>query len=71
LSPIRPRKPSLKLLVKPNRHLEVVVPGESLAHDLLEEFGFVGREDRLRMELGEARRTKGLQTYGTTPYLAT
>jgi hypothetical protein len=52
-------------------YVEVVVPGESLAHDLLEEFGFVGREDRLRMELGEAPRTKGLQTYGTTPYLAT
>ncbi len=55
--------------------VEVVVPGpvESPAHDLLREFGFRGREDRLRMELGEESdvRPSGLEHYGTTPYLAT
>jgi ribosomal protein S18 acetylase RimI-like enzyme len=55
--------------------VEVTVPGavESPAHDILREFGFRGRKDRLLMELGtekEARRT-GLEHYGTTPYLAT
>jgi GNAT superfamily N-acetyltransferase len=51
----------------------VAGPDGCLAHPLLEEFGFVGRPDRLRMELGEttaAWRT-GLAHYGTTPYLAT
>jgi len=40
---------------------------------LLKEFGFVGRPDRLRMELGEetAACRAGLVHYGTTPYLAT
>jgi hypothetical protein len=38
---------------------------------VLREFGFVGYRDRLRMELGETPRTKGLEVYGTTPYLAT
>ena len=53
-------------------YVEVVLPvEEGPAHDLFDEFGFVGRGDRLRMELGEAPRTSGLQTYGTTPYLAT
>ena len=55
--------------------VEVTVPGgaESPAHDLLREFGFRGREDRLRMELGEVSLTRpaGLEHYGTTPYLAT
>jgi GNAT superfamily N-acetyltransferase len=55
--------------------VEVTVPGiaESLAHDLLSEFGFVGRKDRLRMELGEEGgfHPTGLEHYGTTPYLAT
>jgi GNAT superfamily N-acetyltransferase len=55
--------------------VEVTVPGaaESPAHELLHEFGFKGRKDRLLMELGtenETRRT-GLEHYGTTPYLAT
>jgi ribosomal protein S18 acetylase RimI-like enzyme len=55
--------------------VEVTVPGlaESPAHDLLREFGFRGRRDRLRMELsaeGEVR-DGGLEQYGTTPYLAT
>jgi hypothetical protein len=39
----------------------------------LQEFGFEGTEDRMRMELGEkkdAYRT-GLVHYGTTSYLAT
>ena len=59
--------------------VEVVAPGpegdreSAPAHELLREFGFVGREDRLRMELGEAPRPRvaGLEQYGTTPYLAT
>ena len=51
--------------------MEVSVAGKGPAHTLLEEFGFVGRQSRLCMELGETPCTKGLQTYGTTPYLAT
>lgn len=55
--------------------VEVTVPGlaESPAHDLLREFGFRGRRDRLRMELGEEseNRSGKLEQYGTTPYLAT
>jgi hypothetical protein len=55
------------------RSVEVSVPGpaESPAHGVLREFGFVGWWDRLRMELGEAPPTDGLEVYGTTPYLAT
>ena len=55
------------------RSVEVSVPGsaESSAHEVLREFGFLGWWDRLRMELGEAPRTDGLEVYGTTPYLAT
>lgn len=42
------------------------------SHDLFREFGFVGREDRLRMELGEkAAGPGGLVQYGTTPFMAT
>jgi hypothetical protein len=39
----------------------------------LQEFGFEGTEDRMRMELGEktAPYRTGLVHYGTTPYLAT
>ena len=55
--------------------VEVTVPDPegSPAHDLLREFGFRGRKDRLRMELGEAcgAQGAGLEQYGTTPYLAT
>ena len=55
--------------------VEVAVPGPagSEVHDLLREFGFAGREDRLRMELGEEGGVHrgGLVHYGTTPYLAT
>jgi hypothetical protein len=55
--------------------VQVTVPGPAgcHAHSLLQEFGFEGTEDRMRMELGEkitACRT-GLVHYGTTPYLAT
>lgn len=55
------------------RSVEVSLPAPkgSPAHELLREFGFVGRRDRLRMELGEEPRTEGLRAYGTTPYLAT
>lgn len=55
--------------------VEVTVPGPPAhpAHALLKEFGFTGRADRLRMELGEppSARPPGLVHYGTTPYLAT
>ena len=55
--------------------VRVIVPGPdaSPAHDLLRDFGFAGRKDRLGMELGErtSARPSGLVHYGTTPYLAT
>lgn len=55
--------------------VEVTVPGPagSEVHDLLREFGFEGRRDRLQMELGEegGAHPEGLLHYGTTPYLAT
>ena len=54
--------------------VRVIVPGPdtSPAHDLLREFGFKGRKDRLRMELGEpSGRPASLVHYGTTPYMAT
>lgn len=55
------------------RPVEISLPAPkgSQAHELLQEFGFVGRRDRLRMELGAAPRTDGLSAYGTTPFLAT
>jgi ribosomal protein S18 acetylase RimI-like enzyme len=46
-------------------------PGGSPAHDLFAGCGFVGRAERLRMQLGEAPDPGGLVHYGTTPYLAT
>jgi ribosomal protein S18 acetylase RimI-like enzyme len=55
--------------------VQVTVPGPAgcHAHSLLQEFGFEGTEDRMRMELGEktANCRTGLAHYGTTPYLAT
>lgn len=55
--------------------IEVTVPGPAHepAHALLREFGFTGRDDRLRMDLGEnlCSRRAGLTHYATTPYLAT
>jgi GNAT superfamily N-acetyltransferase len=55
--------------------VQVIVPGPARchAHALLQEFGFVGTEDRLRMELGEKPATcrNGLVHYGMTSYLAT
>lgn len=55
--------------------IEVTVPGPAHepAHALLREFGFAGRDDRLRMDLGESldSHRAGLTHYGTTPYLAT
>jgi GNAT superfamily N-acetyltransferase len=55
--------------------VQVTVPGPAgcRAHSLLQDFGFEGTEDRLRMELGENKATcrAGLIQYGTTPYLAT
>jgi len=42
------------------------------SHDLFRQFGFVGREDRLRMELGEeVADPGGLLQYATTPFMAT
>jgi ribosomal protein S18 acetylase RimI-like enzyme len=55
--------------------VQVTVPGPARcqAHSLLQEFGFEGTEDRMRMELGKktAAYCRGLVHYGTTPYLAT
>lgn len=52
--------------------IRVTVPGEDgSAHQLLHEFGFAGRRDRLRMEMGEAPKPRGLDEYATTAYLAT
>ena len=54
-------------------HITVAGPAECHAHSLLQEFGFEGTQDRLRMELGETKANcrAGLVYYGTTPYLAT
>jgi ribosomal protein S18 acetylase RimI-like enzyme len=55
--------------------VQVTVPGPAgcQAHSLLQDFGFEGAEDRMRMEMGEKTATcrTGLGHYGTTPYLAT
>ena len=54
--------------------VEATVTGrpEEPAHELFTEFGFLGRKDRLRMELGECTgQNPGLRSYSTTPYLAT
>jgi hypothetical protein len=55
--------------------VRVTAPGpiDSHAHSLLQEFGFQGTQDRMRMDLGEteAPRLDGLVHYGTTAYLAT
>lgn len=50
----------------------VTAPGD-FACSLYEEFGFEGREDRLRMEIGRMpeKSSGSLEQYGTTPYLAT
>jgi ribosomal protein S18 acetylase RimI-like enzyme len=42
------------------------------SHDLFRQFGFVGRKDRLRMEIGDgAADPGGLLQYATTPFMAT
>lgn len=55
--------------------VQITVPGPAgcHAHSLLQEFGFEGAQDRLRMELGETESAckTGLVHYGTTAYLAT
>jgi len=55
--------------------VRITAPGpiERHAHSLLQEFGFQGTQDRMRMELGETKapRQDGLVHYGTTSYLAT
>ncbi|MGB3635369.1 MAG: GNAT family N-acetyltransferase [Rubrobacteraceae bacterium] len=51
----------------------VTTPDDTAAHHLFEEYGFVGRKDRMQMELGTSpvNQGAGLEHYGTTPYLAT
>ena len=53
--------------------VEVVVPDANggAAHEVLEESGFTGRVDRLRMEFGVGTGSGGMEHYATTPYLAT
>jgi predicted N-acetyltransferase YhbS len=51
--------------------VEVTTSDEGQAQAVLKEFGFIGRQDRLRMELGRTPCPRGLQSYGTTSYLAT
>jgi ribosomal protein S18 acetylase RimI-like enzyme len=54
--------------------VQVTVPGPARCHShaLLQEFGFEGTKDRMRMELGEKKANRtGLVHYGTTPYLPT
>lgn len=54
--------------------VRIVAPGPEgcPSHDLLREVGFVGRPDRLRMELGRSVDVPGgLVQYGTTPFVAT
>ena len=48
-------------------------PTDHHAHSLLQEFGFQGTQDRMRMELGDTGFAcqPGLVHYGTTAYLAT
>jgi GNAT superfamily N-acetyltransferase len=52
---------------------QITVPCPTEGHPLLQEFGFQGTQDRMRMELGETKATRrdGLVHYGTTAYLAT
>ena len=52
----------------------ITTPRGTVAYGLFEESGFVGRKDRMQMELGTTSKTypgEGLEHYGTTPYLAT
>ncbi|MGI8541605.1 MAG: GNAT family N-acetyltransferase [Rubrobacteraceae bacterium] len=52
--------------------IRIVVPGEDgPAHELIRDFGFAGKRDRLRMEMGEIPEPGGLEEYATTAYLAT
>jgi ribosomal protein S18 acetylase RimI-like enzyme len=55
--------------------VRITAPGpiDRHAHYLLQEFGFQGTQDRMRMDLGETRssRQDGLVHYGTTAYLPT
>ncbi|QYJ16167.1 hypothetical protein Rxycam_01998 [Rubrobacter xylanophilus DSM 9941] len=56
------------------KRIEAAVPEgpESPAHALFRVFGFAGRSERLRMELGdEPGEGGGLEQYATTAYLAT
>ena len=63
---------SRTLQVEDEAAVEVIVPNKGPAHGLLKEFGFKGRIDRLRMELGDdSERISSLEHYATTPYLAT
>lgn len=57
----------------PTSPIEVVVPDPTNgpARNVLQEFGFRERKDRLLMELGDPSTSEGIDQYGTTPYLAT
>lgn len=57
----------------PDLPAEVVVPDptDGPSREVLQEFGFRERRDRLRMEFGNPFAPEGLEQYGTTPYLAT
>lgn len=54
--------------------VQLTVPGgNEKPHELLDEFGFSGRAERLQMELGNVGNHvhRGLEQYATTAYLAT
>lgn len=51
--------------------LRLTASGDSPAHELLREFGFAGKSDRLQMEMGAFPKPRGLDQYATTAYLAT
>jgi ribosomal protein S18 acetylase RimI-like enzyme len=62
------------LLMTGNAPVRVIATGPDgcPSHELFRSLGFVGREDRLRMELGEEPAAPGgLVQYGTTPFMAT
>lgn len=52
--------------------VQLTISGSGPVHELLREFGFSGRPDRLMMELGEGGSSpRSLVQYATTAYLAT
>lgn len=59
--------------MSPASPVEIVVPDptDGPAREVLQEFGFRERQDRLLMQLGDPSTSEGIDQYGTTPYLAT